>query len=58
VRGRIESWQRWRSGGELIWVERAQANLGRQRLRVRLQLHTPGEIADQLGEGERWRPVP
>jgi hypothetical protein len=55
VRGWSESWRCWRGGGELVWVERAWADLGRQRLPERLLLHAPGAVADWLGEGERWR---
>lgn len=55
VRGWIDAWRRWQGTGELVWIERAWANLGRQRLPERLLLRTPSEIADWLGEGGRWR---
>jgi hypothetical protein len=54
VRIWIESWQRWQGRGEVLWIERAWADLGRQRLPERLLLHAPADIADWLEEGERW----
>lgn len=55
VRGWIDSWRYWQGSGELVWVERAWSNLGRQRLPERLLLRAPAEIAHWLGEDERWR---
>lgn len=55
ARGWIETWRRWQGRGDLVWIERAWANLGRQKLPERLLLRAPAEIADWLGEGERWR---
>lgn len=55
VRAWIASWQRWAGRGEVVWVERAWADLGRQSLPERLLVHGPDEIAELLGEGERWR---
>lgn len=55
VLGWINSWRRWQGSGELVWIERAWANLGRQRLPERLLLRTPAEVAHCLGEDERWR---
>ena len=51
----IDSWRSWQGQGELVWIERAWSNLGRQRLPERLLLRNPAEVADWLGEGERWR---
>jgi hypothetical protein len=54
VRGWIEAWRRRDRPGELMWVERAWTDLGRQWLPERLLLNAPSDIADWLGERGRW----
>jgi len=50
----IAAWQSWRGPGELVWTERTWPTLGRQRLPERLLLHNAEQVADWIGECERW----
>lgn len=54
VRRWQESWQQWRSGGEVWWTERRWTSLGRQRLPERLILDSPEELADVIDMKEQW----
>lgn len=55
VRAWIGAWQAWHGPGELGWIERTWPGLGRQRLPERLLLDDAGQVADWIGEGQRWR---
>lgn len=48
-------WHEWRGEGEVVWVERRWPNLGTQSLPERALLHNPAQVAEWLGETERWQ---
>jgi hypothetical protein len=48
-------WHEWRGEGEVLWVERRWPSLGTQSLPERVSLHNPAQVADWLGETERWQ---
>ncbi len=55
VRKWAGAWQAWQGPGTLEWHERQWSALGVQRLPKSLSLAHAGEIADWVGETERWR---
>lgn len=54
VRTWVESWQSWNGVGVLSWSERRWRTLGTQRIPEKLVLSTPLEVAQWVGEAERW----
>ena len=54
VRAWVEAWQSWRGAGSLSWSDRRWRKLGVQRLPERLVLGGPVEVAQWLGEADRW----
>ncbi len=48
------AWQSWEGPGTLCWCERRWPTLGTQRLPERLLLADPREVAQWIGESERW----
>ncbi|MCG6860528.1 MAG: DUF2220 family protein [Chromatiaceae bacterium] len=54
ARGWIATWQSWQGPGEVVWTERTWSSLGTQRLPERLLLHNAEQVADWIGERERW----
>jgi hypothetical protein len=54
ARAWIAGWQAPHGPGELVWTERTWPSLGRQRLPERLLLHDPEQVADWIGERDRW----
>jgi hypothetical protein len=54
ARAWIAVWQSWQGSGELVWTERTWPSFGRQRLPDRLLLHNGEQVADWIGERERW----
>jgi hypothetical protein len=54
VRAWVTAWQSWHGKGELTWKERRWRILGTQKVPAKLVLHDPAEVAQCVGEGERW----
>lgn len=54
VRAWVAAWQSWSGVGSLCWGERRWRTLGTQPLPEKLQLSGPGEIAQWIGEADRW----
>ena len=54
VRAWVTAWQSWRGMGSLSWIDRRWRNLGVQRLPHKLLLRSPDEVAQWVGEADRW----
>lgn len=54
VRAWVAAWQSWRGVGSLSWSDRRWRKLGVQRLPERLVLAGPREVAQWIGETDRW----
>jgi hypothetical protein len=54
VRAWVAAWQSWRGVGSLTWIDRRWRNLGTQRLPEKLALSDPAEVAQWVGEADRW----
>ena len=54
VRAWVAAWQSWRGVGSLSWGERRWRKLGTQPVPVKLALSGPADIAQWIGEAERW----
>ncbi len=54
VRAWVTAWRHWQGIGTLSWCERHWKALGVQQLPDKLNLHSPGEVAQWIGEGTRW----
>lgn len=54
VRAWVAAWQTWRGAGSLSWSDRRWRKLGTQRVPEKLVLDSPAEVAQWIGEAERW----
>lgn len=54
VRAWVEAWRSWNGIGELIWNEKRWRTLGTQDVPEKLVFSTPLEVAQWVGEAERW----
>jgi len=54
VRAWVAAWQSWHGAGSLCWSERRWRKLGTQQLPEKLVLTGPGQVAQWIGEAERW----
>ena len=54
VRSWVAAWQTWRGAGSLTWSERRWHKLGTQRVPERVLLADPAEVAQWIGEADRW----
>ncbi len=51
----INAWRHWQGPGEVQWVERRWARLGRQRLPQAILLASADEVAALIGREAQWR---
>ena len=54
VRAWVAAWQSWRGIGLLSWSDRRWRKLGTQRIPEKLVLGSPAEVAQWIGETDRW----
>lgn len=54
VRAWVSAWQSWHGTGKLLWGERRWRKLGTQPVPQKLILSDPREVAQWIGEVERW----
>ncbi len=54
VRTWVAAWQSWSSAGTLSWNDRRWRTLGTQRVPDKLVLDGPAEVAQCVGETDRW----
>lgn len=54
VRAWVAAWQSWHGVGSLSWSERRWRKLGTQPVPEKLLLSGPGEVAQWIGEADRW----
>lgn len=54
VRAWVAAWQSWRGVGSLSWSDRRWRKLGTQRVPERLVVDSPAEVAQWIGEADRW----
>lgn len=54
VRAWVSAWQSWNGVGSLSWGDRRWRKLGTQPVPEKLLLSGPGEIAQWVGEADRW----
>jgi hypothetical protein len=54
VRAWVAAWQSWHGVGSLSWGERRWRKLGTQPVPEKLLLSGPGEVAQWIGEADRW----
>ncbi|MAT50442.1 MAG: hypothetical protein CMK32_04575 [Porticoccaceae bacterium] len=54
VRAWVAAWQAWGGAGSLSWGDRRWRTLGTQRVPEKLVLGSPSEVAQWLGEADRW----
>jgi hypothetical protein len=54
VRAWVAAWQSWNCVGSLSWSERRWRKLGTQPVPEKLLLSGPGEVAQSIGEADRW----
>jgi len=54
VRAWVAAWQSWKGVGSLSWSERRWRKLGTQSVPEKLLLSAPGEVAQWIGEADRW----
>lgn len=54
VRAWVAAWQAWGGAGSLSWGERRWRTLGTQRVPEKLVLASPAEVAQWVGEADRW----
>ncbi len=55
VRAWVAAWQSWSGVGLLSWSDRRWRKLGTQRVPEKLVLSSPAEVAQWIGEADRWR---
>lgn len=55
VRAWVMAWQSWQGVGSLSWSDRRWRKLGTQRMPEKLLLANPAEVAQWIGEADRWR---
>lgn len=54
VRAWVAAWHAWSGVGRLSCIERRWRTLGTQRVPEKLMLGNPAEVAQWIGEGDRW----
>jgi hypothetical protein len=54
VRAWVAAWQAWGGAGSLSWGDRRWLTLGTQRVPEKLVLGSPAEVAQWIGEADRW----
>ena len=54
VRAWVAAWQSWRGVGSLSWIDRRWRKLGTQHVPEKLALSGPADVAQWIGEAERW----
>ena len=54
VRSWVAAWQSWSGAGSLCWSDRRWRKLGTQRVPEKLVLGSPAEVAQWIGEADRW----
>lgn len=54
VRAWVAAWQSWNGVGSLSWGDRRWRKLGTQSVPEKLLLSGPGEVAQWIGEADRW----
>lgn len=54
VRAWVAAWRSWRGVGSLSWSDRRWRKLGTQHVPEKLSLSSPAEVAQWIGEAERW----
>lgn len=54
VRAWVAAWHSWRGAGSLSWSDRRWRKLGTQRVPEKLVLASPSEVAQWIGEADRW----
>lgn len=54
VRAWVAAWQSWNGVGSLSWSDRHWRRLGTQPVPEKLLLASPGEVAQWIGEADRW----
>lgn len=54
VRAWVATWQSWNGAGSLSWGERRWRKLGTQAVPEKLLLSGPREVAQWIGEADRW----
>jgi len=54
VRAWVAAWQSWRGVGSISWNDRRWRKLGTQRVPEKLVLASPAEVAQWIGEADRW----
>lgn len=54
VRAWVAAWQSWHGVGSISWSDRRWRKLGTQPLPEKLLLAGPGEVAQWIGEADRW----
>jgi len=55
LRSWIDAWQNWRGAGTLKWRERHWRTLGAQRLPYRIELYSPEDVVQWLGQDRKWQ---
>ena len=54
VRVWVAAWQSWNGAGSIFWNHRRWRKLGTQRVPEKLVLASPDEVAQWIGEADRW----
>ena len=54
VRAWVAAWQTWHGAGSVAWGDRRWRKLGTQRVPERLALSSAADVAQWIGEAERW----
>lgn len=54
VRIWVAAWQSWHGPGSLSWSNRRWRKLGTQRVPEKLSVNSPAEVAQWIGEADRW----
>lgn len=54
VRAWVAAWQTWHGVGSVSWSDRRWRKLGTQRVPEKLALSSPADVAQWIGEAERW----
>ena len=55
VRAWVAAWQSWKGAGSLCWSERRWRKLGTQPVPEKLLLSDSDEVAQWIGEADRWK---
>ena len=54
VRAWVAAWQTWHGVGSVSWSDRRWRKLGTQRVPEKLARSSPADVAQWIGEAERW----